>query len=64
MSTASFILNMAHAGLGTAASYLDNKAKSKEKAGDIEGAKKDRKLAVIIRAADAGIIQYLTESDV
>ena len=60
MNIVFLILSAAHSGLGVAATFLESKAKSEEAKGDTKSAEKDRNLAKILKAADAGIIDYLS----
>lgn len=66
------ILTLADSGLDTAGAFLRNSAKEKEKKAAVElvalkkaellkGAEKDRMLAKVLAAADAGIESYMNE---
>lgn len=62
MNKLTFFLTLAQQGLKTAANFLHLKAK-KDVTTDPEGAKKTEALADVLDAADAGIQNYLENSD-
>ena len=59
MSKLTIILIIAQNGLATASRLLETEAVRKEAKGDIKGASKNRRLAKVLAAADAGIKEYM-----
>jgi hypothetical protein len=59
MSKLTVLLVIAQNGLATASRFLETDAARKESRGDEKGARKNRQLAKVLGAADAGIREYL-----
>lgn len=63
MNKIAFFLTLAQNGLKVAANFLHSKAKKEVAEGKLEECKKSESLADILDAADAGIQNYLINSE-
>ena len=61
MSKLAITLIIAQNGLAVAARLLNSESARKEAKGDIKGASKNRRLAKVLEAADAGIKEFLAD---